>query len=277
MKRFSLTTLMTLAGMVMAVQAQTSNGLLFEQINMTEKYRVDIPEEDRFDDRTYYQISTVAWQWPVSHNGKVPVNLQRAILENNSAPADIREVLRTSMRVSVLNEDYRLIPVKDVPNNAGSALMEDQDLLNVEYADTRIAVLRQQTYVYSGGAHGNNGTLYICYDLQKDKEITSDEVIANKKGVEKLILKKLMDRYGCNSLETLSEHLFLANFEVTDNIRIDSNGITFVYNAPAAHLLWATAPAITGIRHTERLHTKVELFCLLRGMFQVDVHQAFYL
>lgn len=230
MKRFSLTTLMTLAGMVMAVQAQTSNGLLFEQINMTEKYRVDIPKEDRFDDRTYYQISTVAWQWPVSYNGKVPVNLQRAILENNSAPADIREVLRTSMRVSVLNEDYRLIPVKDVPNNAGSALMEDQDLLNVEYADTRIAVLRQQTYVYSGGAHGNNGTLYICYDLQKDKEITSDEVIANKKGVEKLILKKLMDRYGCNSLETLSEHLFLANFEVTDNIRIDSNGITFVYN-----------------------------------------------
>lgn len=56
MKRFSLTTFMTLAGMVMAVQAQTSNGLLFEQINMTEKYRVDIPEEDRFDDRTYYQI-----------------------------------------------------------------------------------------------------------------------------------------------------------------------------------------------------------------------------
>ena len=55
MKKNFLPTFLTLAGMAVAVQAQTSDGLLFEQIDMTENYRVDIPEQDRFDDRTYYQ------------------------------------------------------------------------------------------------------------------------------------------------------------------------------------------------------------------------------
>jgi hypothetical protein len=184
MKKFFLPTFLTLAGMAVAVQAQTSDGLLFEQIDMMENYRVDIPEQDRFDDRTYYQMSKVSWQWPVSYKGKTPVNLQRTILENDSAAlTDIREVLRRSMRISVLNEDYRLIPVKEVPENVGSAFMEDQSSLQVEYVNQRIAVFRQQNYVYSGGAHGNHGVLYICYDLQADKEIVFDDIIGDESGV----------------------------------------------------------------------------------------------
>ena len=190
MKKNFLPTFLTLAGMAVAVQAQTSDGLLFEQIDMTENYRVDIPEQDRFDDRTYYQMSKVSWQWPVSYKGKTPVNLQRTILENDSAAlTDIREVLRRSMRTSVLNEDYRLIPVKEVPENVGSAFMEDQSSLQVEYVNQRIAVFRQQSYIYSGGAHGNHGVLYICYDLQADKEIVFDDIIGDESGVKNLILK----------------------------------------------------------------------------------------
>ncbi len=231
MKKIFLPTFLTLAGMAVAVQAQTSDGLLFEQIDMTENYRVDIPEQDRFDDRTYYQMSKVSWQWPVSYKGKTPVNLQRTILENDSAALnDIREVLRRSMRTSVLNEDYRLIPVKEVPENVGSAFMEDQSSLQVEYVNQRIAVFRQQNYIYSGGAHGNHGVLYICYDLQADKEIVFDDIIGDESGVKNLILKKLMQRYGCESLEMLGERLFLENFEASNNIRMDEDGLTFVYN-----------------------------------------------
>ena len=231
MKKFFLPTFLTLAGMAVAVQAQTSDGLLFEQIDMMENYRVDIPEQDRFDDRTYYQMSKVSWQWPVSYKGKTHVNLQRTILENDSvALTDIREVLRRSMRTSVLNEDYRLIPVKEVPENVGSAFMEDQSSLQVEYVNQRIAVFRQQNYIYSGGAHGNHGVLYICYDLQADKEIVFDDIIGDESGVKNLILKKLMQRYGCESLEMLGERLFLENFEASNNIRMDEDGLTFVYN-----------------------------------------------
>lgn len=105
MKKFFLPTFLTLAGMAVAVQAQTSDGLLFEQIDMTENYRVDIPEQDRFDD-----------------------------------------------------------------------------------------------------------------------------IIGDESGVKNLILKKLMQRYGCESLEMLGERLFLENFEASNNIRMDEDGLTFVYN-----------------------------------------------
>lgn len=56
MKKFFLPTFLTLAGMAVAVQAQTSDGLLFEQIDMMENYRVDIPEQDRTVSTTGHTI-----------------------------------------------------------------------------------------------------------------------------------------------------------------------------------------------------------------------------
>ena len=91
-----------------------------------------------------------------------------------------------------------------------------------------------ESYLYTGGAHGYHWHTYLNFSRKTGHLITLDEVLdlSHSEAVIQLILRDLMQQFGCNSVQQLEEQGFISirDITLTDNFHIGSRGITFVYN-----------------------------------------------
>ena len=90
------------------------------------------------------------------------------------------------------------------------------------------------SYIYTGGAHGYSSMRYMNFSRKTGHLITLEEVLdlSRQKEIVQLIIRDLMQQFGCNSVQQLEDQGFIGirDTNVTDNFHIGSRGITFVYN-----------------------------------------------
>lgn len=84
----------------------------------------------------------------------------------------------------------------------------------------KVLVFYTQSYIFWGGAHGLEPSLYTCYDLQTGHKITLQDLFsnANKDKILTMIKHELIGKY-------YQEKTYL-----TDNFLLLRKGIRFVYN-----------------------------------------------
>lgn len=122
------------------------------------------------------------------------------------------------------------IPDDDMP---GYLNWENQEDLLVYYYTPSFICLSSTGYYYTGGAHGNFGTLYRVISLMESKQLILDDVLTAK-GQETLgglLEKKFRKQYEVKDSETLQDGgLFGDKIEPNDNFYLTGRGIGFVYN-----------------------------------------------
>jgi hypothetical protein len=94
-----------------------------------------------------------------------------------------------------------------------------------------ILTLGYQTYYFTGGAHGNYATAVVTYDLQEQRVIPLDEVLApGYQAILSMALEQaIRSKYKLAEGEELTEILFDDTVAPNDNFGLTEKGIFFVY------------------------------------------------
>jgi len=106
---------------------------------------------------------------------------------------------------------------------------ERQQTVFISHNSNGFVVTEAFYYEYSGGAHGNHGSAFYCYDVVNKKQLRLSDIITTDSTVLQPILEKYFrEQYHIKS--SLQEVLFDNHISANDNFYFNEKGIGFVYN-----------------------------------------------
>ena len=174
--------------------------------------------------------------WPVNDNS-TSTFVKRAIREDFGAKTDGEEigqlllVQKNQILDAYIDENKDLHDSLFTEFSSAYSLSEDRKLL-VTFESPALLTLASHAYAYTGGAHGNYGTTFICIDLAANKKIVLADVLTAA-GISRLgkeLEKECRLQAGLKPGETLSDAgLFDNKIEPNDNFYLTTKGIGFSY------------------------------------------------
>ncbi len=174
--------------------------------------------------------------WPVNDNS-TSTFVKRAIREDFGAKTDGEEigqlllVQKNQILDAYIDENKDLHDSLFTEFSSAYNLSEDRKLL-VAFESPALLTLASHAYAYTGGAHGNYGTTFICIDLAANKKIVLADVLTAA-GISRLgkeLEKEFRLQAGLKPGETLSDAgLFDNKIEPNDNFYLTTKGIGFSY------------------------------------------------
>lgn len=99
----------------------------------------------------------------------------------------------------------------------------------IRYNDRDLVVIEHTYYENTGGAHGNYGSHFYCYDLRLQKQLSlSDLVTADSTALQTIVEAQFRKQYRIRqaSLESI---LFDTHLALTHNFYLTEKGIGFMY------------------------------------------------
>ena len=127
--------------------------------------------------------------------------------------------------------DYK----KDITGDIDSSMMQTLNFsrsgnIYVRYNEHDLVILESATYEYAGGAHGNYGSIFYCFDVSARKQLQlSDIISADSITLQHLAEKYFRIQYHVKS-DSLNEVLFENHLAANDNFYFNEKGISFLYN-----------------------------------------------
>lgn len=109
---------------------------------------------------------------------------------------------------------------------------ERQSNVNVLFNDNYFVTLAFSVYQYSGGAHGGYSENFLIIDTKNGKEVKLNDIFdkTSLSTLQKRILKKAYAYTNSENATSLEDAGYLVDkIDVTENISLNSRGITFVY------------------------------------------------
>lgn len=110
--------------------------------------------------------------------------------------------------------------------------MTESNRMMIVYSTPKLITMAHHSYSYTGGAHGNYGTGFICLDLTSNKKLELSEIL-NTPGLNqlpKLLEKKFRMQYKLSEKDPLTEGgLFENKIEPNENFYLTGKGIGFNY------------------------------------------------
>lgn len=125
--------------------------------------------------------------------------------------------------------------LKDKDIKAASPIYSEETInrLMIAHQSSKILNLALSSYSYTGGAHGNHGTIYICLDLVNSKKLRLQDIIntEGQKALNSLLEKSFRISNNLKENDSLQKGgLFENTIKTTDNFYITPKGIMFNYN-----------------------------------------------
>ena len=154
---------------------------------------------DEDGDTLYFDNSFSAF-WPQIINGKPCPNLQQALFRAMTDSAELNQLDKvTDFLLDPSNyTDYEsklLMPAKSVKDDENK-LSTSEVKVNMESMTDRLLTYHLGTYSYLAGAvHGIYAHNYVTYDLQTDKAVTLDDVVADTTMLRTAILRSIKQTY----------------------------------------------------------------------------------
>lgn len=100
----------------------------------------------------------------------------------------------------------------------------------VVYNDDGLVVLNHHVYAYTGGAHGNYSSNYICIDARNKKVLQLQDILqADTTQLVKLLYKEARALYQIEEDAPLLAHMLTDELYIPEQYYISNKGITFVY------------------------------------------------
>ncbi len=99
------------------------------------------------------------------------------------------------------------------------------------YNDKGLVVFNVNQYAYTGGAHGNTSSTYMCIDVKERRAWRLRDIV----NVDTAKLGAMLDvgvrkSFKLKPAEPLNERLLVDTIPVTDNVIVSDAGLTFFYN-----------------------------------------------
>ena len=167
----------------------------FSNIKVEKMFSYDDEERD-----TLYFDNTFIAFWPEVINGKRCTELQQALFRAMTDSAELNQLDKvTDFLLDPSNytdyESKRLVPVKSVKGDDNN-LSTSEVRVNMESMTDRLLTYHLGTYSYmAGAAHGIYAHNYVTYDLQNEKAVTFEDVIADTTLLRTTILKAIKQAY----------------------------------------------------------------------------------
>lgn len=151
-------------------------------------------------DTLYYDNSFSAF-WPQIINGKPCPELQKALYRAMTDSAELDQLdkvidclLNPANYTEIKAEQF--FPVKTVKQGEDKLSTSEIDVVMQSMTD-RLLIYHLKTYYYmAGGAHGNYGNNFVTYDLQTEKAVSLDDVVADSTLLRTAILKSIKETYN---------------------------------------------------------------------------------
>lgn len=108
---------------------------------------------------------------------------------------------------------------------------DEQAATYVLYQQGNLLSLGFFSYSYSGGAHGQNGTLAASYDLRTGRRLRYDDIFKPTAAAQlpALLGQAVRPLVGLTPSEALDKDLLVSEMPVTHNIFLTGGGVTFIY------------------------------------------------
>ncbi|GAB3637017.1 hypothetical protein GCM10027422_26070 [Hymenobacter arcticus] len=119
------------------------------------------------------------------------------------------------------------------PDERPSATLNyaDQAATYVLYQQGNLLSLGFFSYYYSGGAHGQNGTLAASYDLRTGRRLRYDDIFKPTAAAQlpALLGQAVRPLMGLAPGAPLDKELFVSEMPVTHNVFLTAGGVAFIY------------------------------------------------
>ncbi|HEY9178275.1 MAG TPA: DUF3298 domain-containing protein [Flavipsychrobacter sp.] len=100
----------------------------------------------------------------------------------------------------------------------------------VVYNDDGLVVLNHHVYAYTGGAHGNYGSRYLCIDSRDKKLLKLDDVLqVDTARLVRILEQEARKLYKIADEAPLYENLLTEELYIPEQFYISNKGVTFVY------------------------------------------------
>lgn len=102
-------------------------------------------------------------------------------------------------------------------------LLQNDDLVSIQ----------NDTYIYTGGAHGNGYTTFLNFDVQTGKQMDVEELVSDFEAFEAFAEKKFRETQDIQPEESINETGFMFDdeqFYVSTNVGISNEEMVIVYN-----------------------------------------------
>lgn len=139
--------------------------------------------------------------------------------------------------------DYRYVSDKEKKLYATAAFGNWSEQTNfwVVYNDDGMIVLNHYVYAYTGGAHGNYSSHYLCIDSRNKKLLKLGDILqADTAQLVKLLDKEARILYNMEDDTPLYNNMLTEELYIPEQFYISNKGITFVYG------LYEVAPYADG-------------------------------
>lgn len=102
---------------------------------------------------------------------------------------------------------------------------------SVVYNDNGFVVIDFLADEYTGGAHGNYGSIMYCLDVKNKKQMVLSEVVkVDSNALQTLLEKNLRKLYNIKPQDKISTVLFDDFLKANHNFYFNRNGLAFLYN-----------------------------------------------
>lgn len=99
------------------------------------------------------------------------------------------------------------------------------------YNDKQFLVIGNQYYDYSGGAHGNHGSIYVNMDVKNKKVLQLGDVMQlDSVAISSQLNAQARVKLKIAADKPITDQLFVSSVPPSDNFIIADRGITFCYN-----------------------------------------------
>lgn len=91
---------------------------------------------------------------------------------------------------------------------------------------------RQESFLYTGGAHGDSGMEYVNYDCKTDKIVLLPALLTDKAAAKNIILKAIVKKMGYKTIAELRNNNGIdpSKFKISNNFYTDKDNVIFVFN-----------------------------------------------
>lgn len=100
----------------------------------------------------------------------------------------------------------------------------------VTYRSPLVICMAMNSYLDTGGAHGNTNVRFFNFNPKTGELISKAEIIGNLEDLSELIKQKLNDYSKSNSDEPMEDFFFGNDFQLPESIGFSDEGLIILYN-----------------------------------------------
>lgn len=129
--------------------------------------------------------------------------------------------------VNQFNADYNTF-IRDFPDSSQKweALIDGE----VTYSSDEIISIALNTYLDTGGAHGNTNVRFFNFNPQTGEQLKSNDLVSNFEGLSELVEKRLKTAVEAKTDEPIENVFFGTDFKLPESLGFSDEGLIILYN-----------------------------------------------